>query len=707
VAVGRRSPSRTVPARVGATRRERNFVRLLFLGLGFVPVFLAGWYSWLQLFEGGVLHHGDRRVALSAGTADRQRDRSGSQPGPRGTILDRHGATLAIDCEAYEVRAEVRPPRKLRTDMRELRGYLAELADELGAALATDPALADRGASRRELVRRMALRLSDEFRLAKLPKVGGLSEEQRKILPRQVEFLVARDVAVLSVLEALRKVDQRQSLHLYLRPTHVRYYPARDYTYGLVGWLEDRALRDDQGRLLGYQAFAPAGLEAMRLLEPGKPGRRDFRVDSLGRPYFVGVGQPAASGSVAESTLDLELQKVASRLLAERASVVGENKKGSRPQWGALVLVEVGSGDVLAAASWHRDSKTPKGAAFAPNQQTFEPGSIVKPLVLAYARQFGGLDWNAEFDCHSSGRQHSLRVAEAYGRTIRDDHGCGVLTPHGILVNSSNIGAVKVGALLSREQWWDYLDLFGWRRPVGLPLLNERHGRPNAKGLDPDVTEANFRKWSAASYSFGYEMQVTAFQVARAYLSLLHGRPHGLRLVRRVQVDGQTAEVPVERQAGERVFDPEVVEAIRAAMGDVIDDRDDPERPWYRQTGRNLVRSIREEENVELHGLLAGKTGTAVSRSVVGGRSVEVRNASFVGFLPVDEPRYLAVCVMQKDDSARFYGGSYAAPPATRLLLEALRLEQRRRLRREPQVSVVPGVSGRSGQASETSQVGR
>ena len=84
-----------------------------------------------------------------------------------------------------------------------------------------------------------------------------------------------------------------------------------------------------------------------------------------------------------------------------------------------------------------------------------------------------------------------------------------------------------------------------------------------------------------------------------------------------------------------------------------------------------------------------------------------MRNASFVGFMPAAAPRYLAVCVLQRDDSARFYGGSYAAPPAARLLLEAMRLEERRRLGQGPQVSATPGSSGRGLLAAETGQAGR
>jgi hypothetical protein len=85
---------------------------------------------------------------------------------------------------------------------------------------------------------------------------------------------------------------------------------------------------------------------------------------------------------------------------------------------------------------------------------------------------------------------------------------------------------------------------------------------------------------------------------------------------------------------------------------------------------------------------------------------MEMRNASFVGFLPVEQPRWLAVCVLQKDDHASFYGGSYAAPPAVRLLLQTQSLEERRLFRQESHVTPVgqdramqsaPGIQAEAG----------
>lgn len=675
------------------TRGERLRLRVLFGGLGAVPVFLAGWLGWLQVVQAGELSREGRPVPLRSGAADRQRDRSEVRPGPRGTILDRHGAALAIDCEAYEVRAEVRLPRAARAGVAELREHLGTVALRLGTALACDPGLADRQVARERFGAELLARLGAEFGVGALPATGALPAG----VPRHGEVLVAGGVAVLAVLEALSAVDEAMdSLHLFLRHDHVRIYAARECTWGLVGHVEDVPLRDGQGRLLGFEPWAPVGLESMRALLPGSDGRRPYRVDARSRRFFCGAGLPAGAATRVATTIDLELQKLATRLLEEQALAAGGG--GTRPQWGALVLVEIGSGDVLAAASWHRDCKSPRGAAFAPHQLVYEPGSVVKPLVFAFVSQFAGLDWTRPFDCRSEGSDHRCRVPELDGRTIRDDHACGLLDAHGILVESSNIGAVKVGSSLARDGWARWLDVFGFGRALALPLPHEQVGGPDRESWDPRRPEAQFRKWTGGSYSIGYELQVNALQVARAYLTLLNGRRCGLRLVREIEVDGQRHAVPAE-VLGERLFDAEIVRRVTAAMADVVS-------PRPGATGANLCRAF-AREGIELHGFLAGKTGTAASRSVVGGRTVEVRNASFVGFAPVGEPRYLAVCVLQKDDGARFYGGSYAAPPVARLLLEATRLEQRGRLRQEPQVRAFPGGSGRGGRAPEKSQAGR
>ena len=68
-------------------------------------------------------------------------------------------------------------------------------------------------------------------------------------------------------------------------------------------------------------------------------------------------------------------------------------------------------------------------------------------------------------------------------------------------------------------------------------------------------------------------------------------------------------------------------------------------------------------------GLIGGKTGTSFRFDRSGRR---IYCASFVGFAPLAEPRWLALAVIQKSSTHKFYGGMYSAPAVRDLLLEAL-----------------------------------
>ena len=81
---------------------------------------------------------------------------------------------------------------------------------------------------------------------------------------------------------------------------------------------------------------------------------------------------------------------------------------------------------------------------------------------------------------------------------------------------------------------------------------------------------------------------------------------------------------------------------------------------------------------------------------LAGGQTVTMRNASFVGLMPAEDPKWLAVCVLQKKGGrARFYGSSYAAPPAVRLLLRCQELHGHDLLRQGPRMG--PGGQTRTG----------
>jgi len=683
-------------------------VRFVFGMLGFVPVFLCGWLGYVQVAQAGELQRPARApLRLVASTADAQARRTEVVPQPRGTIADRHGSVLAVDCEAYDVRVRIAVPHTYQKNVPAFLGYLAEVVGDLADALASDPDLADRAAARRCHQDALTRQFAGAFHTDRL--VLGATPRQQKLPADQVfvaELRLAGGLDVLSVVEALRSLDHRRgSLTMYFLRSYQRFYPDALLTDGYVGHIDTVFGRDENGKRT-LETIGVCGLETFAALDPTDAVARKFLQDGNGRPYFLSTLASVEQPNVVHASLDLELQRRAVRLLADRADEDARTGK-ALPKWGALVLVEIATGDVLAAASWHRGVKDGKGAAFTPYQSRYEPGSIVKPLVFAHALQAGLLDWNQTYDCDPHSADYRERIASrGRSKPVRDDHPCGVLTPHEILTNSSNIGASYVGLGLDRDQWRDYMRRYGFGVSLGLQLPNGALGGTPRSSFAPSTPVRSFQANSAISFSFGYELEVTALHMARAYLRLFRGDGSELRVCRGVEIGGTWHAAPVSPSGAK--FSPDVVEAVRAAMVDVVSS--DPHA-----TGSHLHERFLKEEGLDLHGIVGGKTGTAASWvGMPNGSKVEVRNASFIGFLPVEEPRWLAVCVLQKDDSARFSGGSYAAPPAVRLLLSAQQLEQRRLLRQESRTpdgqvrfSQTPGDSGWSRGAPETTSVGR
>lgn len=689
---------------------ERIRLRFTFGMLAIVPVFLACWLAWVQVVQAGTLTTASGApLRLVPATADRQARLVEAVPAPRGTIVDRHGSVLALDRETYEVRARVTLPGRLRSDAAGCSAWLRQLVDGLSLALvASDERLADRAAARKRHAERIDRALRQAFQADAWPASGALPPGQR----RSADVLVAPEVDVLGVVASLRQLDELpefKTVALHFLRAHRRDYPDRDLTHGLVGHVTTRWVESASGGEV-LRTRGVCGLETFAVLDAEPAAVRRLRKDGVGRSYFVAPLTDPPVASVLHSTIDLELQRVAVRELASKAEAGAREGAVTIPKWGALVLVDIPTGDVLAAASWHRGEPNPEATAFTPYQSLFEPGSIVKPLVLAYAREVGALDWDHTFDCTPGGSEYRATIAPlGRRRPVRDDHDCTRLTPHGILTNSSNIGAAYVGLQLSREQWQDFMRFYGFGQSLGLRLPHESVGGTNRQSFAPGTPLRSFRANSAISFSIGYEVQVTALQMARAYLRLFRGAGAELRLCRGVELDGEWHEAP--RAGGDGPgMRPEVVDAVRAAMTDVVSA--DPTA-----TGHHLHANILKELGIDLHGLVAGKTGTAASNVLIQGRgTVEVRNASFVGLLPAHAPRWLAVCVLQKDDRARFYGSSYAAPPAVRLLLQCQQLEQRRQLRQESTGgaggqartdSGPPGHSGWSQGAPGTTSAGR
>jgi cell division protein FtsI/penicillin-binding protein 2 len=607
-------------------------------------------------------------------------------PSARGAIVDRVGRPLAYDRLTLSVRAEFQA-RVAKGVARVPDKIIDFLAFRLASHLVVDQ---QKWGSRSALTKTFGRRMR-----AARHKV--MPTKSKKIDYLSVNFLVCGD---LDSHESARRLRRESSLwrsktampgrlHLTFTKNYTRTYPDRGFTIGPIGnhYVAQRKVKTSTGRTKIVQYEDYQGLESCAALWPGrtalsatgKPHQIDFK-DSRRRRFWTGLGDDPPPPSLMHCTIDLELQKAAHTELRAAGAAVTKQYDSSY-KWGAMVLVEIATGNILAMASHYpgREGVTP----FAPVENAFEPGSVVKPLVIGYALEKRKFAWHDTFDCTPNLPRHGRRVA-GHARVIRDDHRCGVLASRQVIVQSSNIGAVQIGTRLGREGMRDYLLAYGLCQKTGLGLPAETRGRGPEGGIAalPRMSPRKFGRYTGPSLSFGYELNVTAVQLSRAYLRLLSGRSRELHLVTAVDTAGRTV-TPAADKAQTPFLSKDTIDKIKDAMTGVVSEED-------HATGSHLFRMVRDMGHAQP--LIAGKTGT--SDSGIGG--VREKTAAFVGFAPASAPRFLVVCVLRKDRARRFYGGSYAALPAGRLLLAALAMPPEDPSPRVERVSAWNGVRGSS-----------
>jgi cell division protein FtsI/penicillin-binding protein 2 len=521
---------------------------------------------------------------------------------PRGRIVDCRGRILAASIPSIDIYANTRwienPYTKIRCEKNETLDILANLLDldrrEFGAKI--DRYIARDKKDDKNLSVCVARRVTDQEVIRKL---FGYKEDG-----------------------FLRGVDIEKGF--------VRTYPQGS----LLGLTLGRVDYEGKG-IFGVEALA---CESLR----GEAGSRSFRKDGTKREIFSAdsVERGARPGGDLKLTIDATLQ-LFSEMEMDRIF------REYEPKWASAVVMEPSTGRILAAASvpaLDMGNGTSGGKGYWNNNsfhEEYKPGSTFKPLAMAMALDAGVVDLTQKIDCEN-GRWRIGR------RTVTDDHGSSTLLPEEIIVHSSNIGISKLVLRLvpedaprGSEAFAPILERFrrlglGKRTGVLLPR-EEVTGR-----LTP------LRKWSRVytlvSVSFGYEMTVTAVQMAAAFSTLANGGVY----------------IP-----------PRLVESFSDREGNVIELPQAPSCRVFsgestRTVTRMLVRVVEEGTGkpARIAGCaVAGKTGTAQKDS-----DRSKHTPSFVAFAPAEKPALLVLVVVDEPKGA--YYGSKVAAPAVRNILE-------------------------------------
>lgn len=399
-----------------------------------------------------------------------------------------------------------------------------------------------------------------------------------------------------------------------------RYYPEASMSAHLLGFVASDSLGGDKG-YFGLEGFYDKELR-------GRDGFLRQEKDPYGAPIIIGEGEriEAENGRI----LKLSLDKVVQMLVEERLKK-GIERFGAKG--GQVIVMEPKTGAIIAMASYPSyDQATfsdyPKEIYKNPSvANSYEPGSTFKSVIMAAALNEGLVKPNTIVD-----EEGPVNIS-GYDIRTWDNKYHGKITTTQVLQYSSNVGMVAVANKLGREKMIEYLKKFGFGSVTNIDLEEE---------TSPELREdSQWREIDLATASFGQGIAVTPIQMIRAVAVLANGgklvEPHIVTEI--TDNSGKTI-----------IIKPKVVrEVIKESTSKVITEM--------------LVSSV---EAGEAHYKLpkgfriAGKTGTA-QIPVKGHYDAEKTIASFVGYAPSDEPRFVMLVTITEPTSSP-WGSETAAP---------------------------------------------
>jgi cell division protein FtsI (penicillin-binding protein 3) len=370
---------------------------------------------------------------------------------------------------------------------------------------------------------------------------------------------------------------------------------------------------------------AGAGLEHQynRVLE-GRPGKQITVTDPSGTVLDTVDVQKPHPGRDITLTLDASVQTKVQAVLAQTV-------RSSRAAWATGIVMNPRTGAVIAMATApgydNNQAHLEQNVGLWRNQalQTvYEPGSTFKVVTFSAALT-AGVVWPDEV-------LHNVPDFLNFGdKVIHDDttHKPWNISVRRILKISSNIGTDEIAQMVGRQDLMRWIHRYGFGHETALRFPGESQG-----------IVLPGRSWTESSIGtipIGQGIGVTAMQIASMYQTIANGgvmvEPHIVQ-----QIQGERP----PRQSSRRVLSPHVDHQLVSMLEGVVD---------YGGTG--------SEATIPGY-TVAGKTGTAQKPNGHGGYSNQY-DATFIGFLPANNPQVEIMVVVDSPQTSHF-GGSVAAP---------------------------------------------
>lgn len=376
--------------------------------------------------------------------------------------------------------------------------------------------------------------------------------------------------------------------------------------------------------VLGFTDVDQNGLEgvenSLNQVISGSKGYKVVETDGRQRQFSTLNGETVSAkyGNSVFLTIDYEIQTIVEDELEDACLKW-------KPDSAIAIAMDPSTGEVLAMANY--PSFNPNFVQGSRQQERrnraitdcFEPGSLIKPIIVSGALDSGLVKEDETFFCHNGAYKVRKRV-------IRDVHPYDYLTLSEIVVNSSNIGMAQLGILMEKTRLYNYLRDFSFGEKTGIQLPGE------AKGIVRPLS-----LWSVdstISVAFGYETAATPIQLVTAFCSIANGgtllKPQIIHKI----TDYSGKKVKKKCNTPERIRRVVSPKIAREIMSPILE---------------NVVKEGTGKKAMLFMYRVAGKTGTAKKLQRVGDRMVYSNKyiSSFVGYAPVDEPKNLCFTIFK------------------------------------------------------------
>lgn len=399
--------------------------------------------------------------------------------------------------------------------------------------------------------------------------------------------------------------------------------------------------KEDQKRNYPYQSLAAHVIGFSNSEDVGQAGIEKSQEEKLRGAVISKLQERDRLGRVYDETVsDREPAKdivltISSSIQYKVEQALEKGVKAANAKSGMAVVMDPKTFEVLALANYPTfdpnkiNDPTQERMTNNAIQSIYSPGSVFKLVTYSSALEKGQIKPEEEIDCGNG----TIEVAK---HRFTDSHHIGRVSYAQALAHSSNVAAIKTGLQVGKEDFYGYARNFGFGKATGIELPGETNGilRP-------------LEKWngdSLASMSIGYEISVTALQMASAFATIANDgvriQPHIIKEIR--QSNDQTN--PTAEPAKSQIISANSAGNLRKMLRQVV----------LTGTGKRA----------QLEGYTsAGKTGTAWKYDAKLKKVNESKYvSSFIGFAPAENAGVVIAVVMDEPQGGARDGGQVSAP---------------------------------------------